>query len=687
MLEQLSVFVSCDGDNIGREVGRAVLHDEPETLARISQAIERGQKILTSWAIAAGGSVLEAGGDEVTLQIPVDAIKDLPDVRHNYFTAVDCTLSVGIGKKLSEAAKALLAAKVRGKDRVVFYDKDVEAEIASIKEETEHEKISKQYLAKAVEGSAQSHHAGGVSAPHKAAPVAEASEHSQGEAALAMAQQPPEASMVHPLLADFHGAALGQDQADRAAAVQQSADFQQLKEQTAAALAGLRTQLPVLAQLKTAYPDTYKSVITLVQSVVGLARGLQSTDEQLTKSVLQKKEPKPKVYKEDTGGFGSPVSIPGIKHPDRAAYDKAYLGQISAQYGSYDLKDVDISHISGGNSGRGVANKDRYKLYHKMYAAGDSAPPVILSPTPSGGYEMKDGTHRLEAAKAAKVKTISAAVLKNDLVKAVAGIKPSGHSVEFGAGGKTLREFDYSHLLPPDVHKTHELVVHHSEANNTLYTHFRKLDSHIIEGQTKGHIIGVEDDAHRKVSGSENHPGIEPHSYLNEEHKGKGIGTAMYEALYAHAKNEHDIHHVYGGIHSKDAHALHDRLAKKHGFEVHGGGESPIAFEGSAYPHESYGYALKGEMMAHEPDVFSDPVFVKKASLQKDDLHLPSHSPHNSVHLPVGTTHHGKVKVRHNDGTEGWKGVRAGMVQGQEPGAPLFGANSHPVSSREPGSK
>lgn len=687
MLEPLRVIVSWDGDHIGRVVGRATLNDDVEEVRRVDQTINRGNEVFKGWALAHGGSIIEIGGDEGRIEIPVDAIKDLPEVRHAYFTAVDATVTVGIGKKLSESAKALLAGKNRGGDTVVFYDKDIETEIAGMKEETETEKISKQYLMKAVEGSAQSNHAGGVSAPHKAGPVAEASEHSQGEAALAMAQQAPEASAVHPLLADFHGAALGQDQADRAAAVQQSADFQQLKEQTAAALAGLRTQLPVLAQLKTAYPDTYKSVITLVQSVVGLARGLQSTDEQLTKSVLQKKEPKPKVYKEDTGGFGSPVSIPGIKHPDRPAYDKAYLGQISEQYGAYDLKDVDIAHISGGNSGRGVANKDRYKLYHKMYAAGDSAPPVILSPTPSGGYEMKDGTHRLEAAKAAKVKTISAAVLKNDLIKGVAGIKPQKTTMTPDQGYGQKKEFDYSHLLPPHAQQTHELSVSFSPENNTLYSQFRQKGTSYAEGQAKGHIIGVEDDAHREVSGSENHPGIEPHSYLNEEHKGKGVGTAMYEALYAHAKNEHDIHHVYGGIHSRDAHALHDRLAKKHGFEVHGGGQSEIADEHSAYPHESYGYALKGEMMAHEPDVFSDPVFVKKASLQKDDLHLPSHSPHNAVNLPVGTTHHGKVKVRHSDGTEGWKGVRAGMVQGQEAGAPLFGANSHPVSSREPGSK
>jgi len=60
---------------------------------------------------------------------------------------------------------------------------------------------------------------------------------------------------------------------------------------------------------------------------------------------------------------------------------------------------------------------------------------------------------------------------------------------------------------------------------------------------------------------------------------------------------------------------------------------------------------------------------------------------HHHLHLPVGSQVDGKVKVQHADGSQSWKGMRAGMIQGQEADAPLFGANSHPTSSREPGAR
>jgi len=60
---------------------------------------------------------------------------------------------------------------------------------------------------------------------------------------------------------------------------------------------------------------------------------------------------------------------------------------------------------------------------------------------------------------------------------------------------------------------------------------------------------------------------------------------------------------------------------------------------------------------------------------------------HKDLELPVGSLHNGHLKVQHADGTVGWKGVTAGLIQGLEPGgAGGGGANSHAVSSREPNS-
>jgi minimal CRISPR polymerase domain len=70
-------------------------------------------------------------------------------------------------------------------------------------------------------------------------------------------------------------------------------------------------------------------------------------------------------------------------------------------------------------------------------------------------------------------------------------------------------------------------------------------------------------------------------------------------------------------------------------------------------------------------------------SLEKDDKAPAMPRPK----VPPGTISDGAIKVNHNDGTTSWKHIQSGMVQAQEPGVPLVGANSHPVSSREPSSK
>lgn len=72
---------------------------------------------------------------------------------------------------------------------------------------------------------------------------------------------------------------------------------------------------------------------------------------------------------------------------------------------------------------------------------------------------------------------------------------------------------------------------------------------------------------------------------------------------------------------------------------------------------------------------------VKKA------LQLPGATRWKRWFTPPGTIKNRKIKVKHADGSTSWKQVGAGMIQGQEAGAPNTGAVSHPVSAREPNSK
>lgn len=113
-----TVFVSVDADNMGREVGGAILSDDIERLHQVSQSINAGQNLIMDWAENNGGQVISAGGDEAIIQVPESALGGLEDLRSQYAEMVGTSLTVGIGSKPSEAGKALLYGKLNGKDQI-----------------------------------------------------------------------------------------------------------------------------------------------------------------------------------------------------------------------------------------------------------------------------------------------------------------------------------------------------------------------------------------------------------------------------------------------------------------------------------------------------------------------------------------------------------------------------------------
>ena len=146
------IYIAWDADNAGRLIGNARLHDDPEQLARISDTIDKGNALFNSWALEHGGTAISSGGDEGIISVDATALNDLKDIKAKYEGTLELTVSIGIGIKMSYAFKALLASKLRGKNQVTMYDKDVEKEISEAnKEEPEKEKLVNEYLHKADE--------------------------------------------------------------------------------------------------------------------------------------------------------------------------------------------------------------------------------------------------------------------------------------------------------------------------------------------------------------------------------------------------------------------------------------------------------------------------------------------------------------------------------------------------------
>jgi len=131
------VFAAYDGDNAGRQAGRAILADDVEALHEISSRIELGHEVVKRWVQSQGGIFISGGGDEGIFQIPPDSVSSIEQLRNDYRFTADLTMTVGIGSTLSEAGKALMVGKFRGKNTAVQYDPSIEDEIRQARERLE----------------------------------------------------------------------------------------------------------------------------------------------------------------------------------------------------------------------------------------------------------------------------------------------------------------------------------------------------------------------------------------------------------------------------------------------------------------------------------------------------------------------------------------------------------------------
>ncbi len=150
------LFIAADGDGIGKLVGRAVIANDTEQLHKISERIDAAQDYILHWAQQHDGIKISGGGDEFTAAVPREAIEHLEGLRKDIAHAFGYTISVGVGKNLSEAGTALMVAKLRGKDRIVHFTNDVKQDIKKAKRRVREKratpdeyKLSEAYLKKA----------------------------------------------------------------------------------------------------------------------------------------------------------------------------------------------------------------------------------------------------------------------------------------------------------------------------------------------------------------------------------------------------------------------------------------------------------------------------------------------------------------------------------------------------------
>ncbi len=254
----------------------------------------------------------------------------------------------------------------------------------------------------------------------------------------------------------------------------------------------------------------------------------------------------------------------------------------------------------------------------------------------------------------------------------------------FPVKGAFTQSHDYTHLLKPEHQQAgYKLQIHHDSDSGTMAATLHHAGSTPAPGVKKtwhsgdmvGSVVADTSPVNKNISVST--------TSLDAEHRGKGVGMAMYEGLFAHAKNHLGLRSVIGGDHSTMASAVHTKLAQKHGMDYKA---EPIP-ERAHVPsgqHDAkvgpYSYALKAELPMEKgalPEAKKPPT--------KHPLVLPPGSIHEGG--PGGNPKNvGKVKIKHGDGSTSWISARSGQVTAvaDRQAQPLLGQASHPLSSRNP---
>jgi hypothetical protein len=122
-------YVTMDGDGIGNQVARAQYTDDEAKVKEVSLRIESGKELFVQWGIVYGGVVIEVGGDEGQVRVPSTALDHIEEFRANYKKQVGATVTVGVGRTISESIQARELGKLRGKNQVVYFDENTEKEL------------------------------------------------------------------------------------------------------------------------------------------------------------------------------------------------------------------------------------------------------------------------------------------------------------------------------------------------------------------------------------------------------------------------------------------------------------------------------------------------------------------------------------------------------------------------------
>ena len=694
------LFLIANGDGLTKKLNQAKVFNNVEEIRRVSASISKGNSLFASWALRALGSTIEEQGDEILVELDAAQLLELESIRKQYVTATECTVSVGIGKKVSEATRALLAAKLKGGNCSVFYDKDVEKEIqeaeASAKED--RSEIVHQYLAKA-----QKNNAGGEGAHvtnmdatslntviSPAAPLTQADTDEalnnnalpatgdvQGGPEALQPQVTPTPQMDLPQFEQkFREHADQHESAEKAKNLSESEGYNQIKQQVAEALMNIKSQMGVISSLRTQAPDTYEAIMGVVRGLIMLGREITNTDDRIEKAELSKGIASPMGNLRGVGtenDMASTIGIVGSDALDKTSldpidFDQEQLAigiQVEIQEHGLDVEEAKklvMDHLKEDpdyykketlaktefffDSGNEI-KKLQYDGPANM--AGNNQKHLFVNPVDKTNYvyrELESPQQALAAESASRLAEAILPIHSNYPVRA--------HNLVGHVG-----------IMQPVVQGAHDLQ--NVSPQELTVTELNDLLGELVVDFLIGNASTTGRDLLRTVSGDV--VGIDK----KDSYKDFDTVGPYYQSL---------LESVKGGSLKVDVAALNGVLQVVQGISEDEYLDNVGEFAQSAMPPDGHIEFCK-QLLERKRNISSLFIDMFKSSLQKGERpefgKMRAH-----IDLPVGSTVFGKVKVRHWDGLESWKSVKAGAIPGMDPG---MAGEGHPVSAKNPSAK
>lgn len=118
----MATYAYFDGDDVGAKLELLLLDNKEEDARSYSESINSALVQLRAFLSLMRAETILAGGDDLIAfwsSSGCISIREIENARRTFFDACSCTISVGIGGSLSEAASNLRRAKLQGKNQVV----------------------------------------------------------------------------------------------------------------------------------------------------------------------------------------------------------------------------------------------------------------------------------------------------------------------------------------------------------------------------------------------------------------------------------------------------------------------------------------------------------------------------------------------------------------------------------------